>query len=237
MKAITSKALVFNMLAAITLSPTTNAQQHVPKTGFYIGAALGGADLTAKNNLILSRTFIVGGAPATRNLYVTSTDKNITGEVFGGYEIKSSCFWLAGEVVGSFTPLTSNTRLDIFANNSPIEIKTTGAVGGAFKLGYYFNPTSKFYLKMGIEFRRFKVNAIDSSSRFIGLTQSYNSTAFVPGLGMEIDLTSHFSLRAEYRIALHPQKTLQNTNGAAQSTLIRHKPTIHYLNLGLVFKI
>lgn len=235
MKAITSKALVFNILAAITLSPTTGVQQHVPKTGFYIGAALGAADLTIKNNPTLTRP--IGGVPFTQNFYLTGTDKNIAGDIFAGYEKNNSCFWLAGEVIGSFTPLTSNTRVDIFANNSPIEIKTTGAIGAAVKLGYYFTPTNKLYFKMGLELRRFKVNAIDSSNRYPNLTQNYNSTAFVPGIGMEVDLTSRFSLRAEYRAALHPQKTLQNTSGATQSTLIRHKPTIHYLNLGLVFKI
>jgi opacity protein-like surface antigen len=237
MKAITSKALVFNILAAINFSPITNAQQYIPKTGLYIGAALGGADLTAKNNPTLTRPLVVGGAAITQNFFLTGTDKNIAADIFAGYEKSRSCFWLAGEVMGSFTPLTSNARLSVFADNAPIEIKTTGAIGGAFKLGYYFNSTSKFYLKMGIELRRFKVSVIDSSNLYPSLIKSYNSTAFVPGLGIEVDLTSHLSLRGEYRIALHPRKTLQTINGAAQSTIVRHKPTVHYLNLGIVFKI
>ncbi len=79
MKAITSKALVFNILAAITLSPTTGVQQHVPKTGFYIGAALGGADLTIKNNSTLTRP--VGGFPLLK-IFIRQAQIKILGAIF-----------------------------------------------------------------------------------------------------------------------------------------------------------
>jgi opacity protein-like surface antigen len=99
------------------------------------------------------------------------------------------------------------------------------------------NTINKLYLKIGLEFRHFKVNFTDPSNTFLNLNKSYNSIAFVPGFGLEIDLTPNLSLRMEYRIALHPKKTVQLSNAASQTTSIQTNPTIHHLNLGLAFKI
>jgi opacity protein-like surface antigen len=71
----------------------------------------------------------------------------------------------------------------------------------------------------------------------LNLNKSYNSTAFVPGLGMETDLTPRLSLRAEYRSALHSAKTLQTSNSQTQITVIKTRPTIHIFNVGLTVKI
>jgi opacity protein-like surface antigen len=236
MKTITSKALVITGLAFISLAPTKGESLSIPKSGFYIGAALGGADLTAKSNSTLIRPLGLA-APLTQNIYLTSTDKNIAGDIFAGYEKNVNYFWLAGEIVGSFAPLKSTLKLAINTSNPPLEIKTTSALGGALKLGYYISATHKLYLKMGFELRRFKVNFTDSLNLSTNLNRSYNSTAFVPGLGMEVDLTPRFSLRMEYRVALHYKKTTQTMISAIQSTTVQIQPTIHYLNLGLVFKM
>lgn len=237
MKTITTKTLVFTTLAAITLVSTKGEPLPTNKTGFYVGAALGGADLTAKSNLLISQ--LVGVAPVPQNFSLTTTEKNIAGDIFVGYGKRLDCLSLEGEVTGSFAPLKSKTDLNITNINTTqsLEVKTTSAVEGALKLGYYMNTTNKLYFKVGLEYRRFKVNFTDPSNIFVNLNKTHNSTAFVPGLGHEVDLTPCLSLRTEYRIALHPKKTVEVANAASQATSIQTKPTIHHLNLGLVFKI
>jgi opacity protein-like surface antigen len=238
MNIIPSKTLVFTALATASLISTTKGEplSSPPQTGFYAGVALGGADLTVKSDLFLNRQ--MNGAPSPQNFYLTATDKNVAGDIFLGYGKRINYLWIAGEVTGSFASLTSKTTLGISSTTSQfLETKTTNAVGGALKLGYYMSSAHKLYFRAGVELRRFKVKFTDPANFFTSLDKSYNSTAFVPGIGMEVDITSRFSLRAEYRVALHPRKTVQAVGSAVQSTSAQTKPTIHYLNLGLVFKI
>ena len=235
MKKITTASLIFTTLAGVTLTSAKGEPLPEPKTGLYVGAALGGAALMGKSNVLLTRP--LGGAPIAQNFFLTPSDKNVAGSIFAGYGRRLNCLWLAGEVLGSFSPLGANMDLGITSDNpQSLEIKTTSAIEGAFKLGYYINETHKLYLKMGVELRRFKVNFRDPSNIFVNLNKTYNSTAFVPGLGMEVELTPHFSMRTEYRIALHPKKTVNITASAAQMTTVQTTPTIHYLNLGLVLR-
>ena len=237
MKKTTTKMLIISALVPVALVSTKGEPLSTSKTGLYIGAALGGADLTAKSNLLLNRLIIVN--PTPQKFSLTTTDKNIAADIFVGYGKRLNCLSLEGEITGSFASLSSKTGLNITNINTTqsLEIKTTSAVGGAFKLGYYINPTNKLYLKIGFELRRFKANFTDPSNFLLNLNKTYNSTAFVPGLGLEIDLTPCLALRTEYRVALHPKKTVQISNAASQATAIQTKPTIHHLNLGLVFKI
>lgn len=237
MNKITLKVLVFTALTTATLvSAKGESFSTPPQTGFYIGAALGGADLTAKSDLFLNR--LVVGIPSPQNFYLTTTDKNIAGDIFLGYGKRINCLWVAGEVTGSLASLASKTVLGLSSRNSQsLETKTTNAIEGSLKLGYYIGPVHKLYLKAGVELRRFKVNFADPANFFTSLSKNYNSTAFVPGIGMEVDLTPRFSLRAEYRAALHPKKTIQAVGSATQPTSVKTNPTVHHLNLGLVFRI
>lgn len=238
MNKITLKVLGFTALTTATLVSTQGEPFSTPpQTGFYVGAALGGADLTAKSDLLLNRLGL-GGNPLPQNFYLTTADKNVAGDIFLGYGKRINCLWVAGEVTGSLASLSSKAVLGISSTNpQTLETKTTNAVEGSFKLGYHISSVHMLYLKAGVELRRFKVTFTDPTNLFTTLNKSYNSTAFVPGMGMEVELTPRFSLRAEYRAALHPKKTVQAANSALQSTSVKTKPTIHYLNLGLVFKI
>lgn len=236
MKKITIASLIFTTLTGVTLTSAKGEPLPEPKTGLYIGAALGGAALMGKSNLLLTRPVL--GTSVAENFSLTPSDKNIAGSIFAGYGRSLNCLWLGGEVIGSLAALRTNIGLDITGDNPQfLEIKTTSAIEGAFKFGYYINETNKLYLKMGVELRCFKVNFRDSSNTFANLNKDYNSIAFVPGLGMEVDLTPHFSLRTEYRVALHPRKTVNITTSAIQMTTVQTTPTIHYLTLGIVFKI
>lgn len=237
MRKTTIKALVFAALTPAALVSTKGAPLSAPKTGFYVGAALGAADLTTKSNLFLRQ--LIAGVDTSQKFSLPVTDKNIASDIFIGYGKRMDCFSFEGEVTGSLASLSSKTNLNTvnINMNQSLETKTTSAVGGALKLGYYINPTNKLYLKIGFELRRFKVSFTDSGNAFVNLNKSYNSTAFAPGFGHEVDLTPCLALRTEYRIALHPKKTIEVAHSATQSTSIQSKPTIHHLNVGLVFKM
>jgi len=242
MKKLLTKSLILTSI--VTLMPTT-VNANAPKTGIYIGAAVGGAALTGKSNLNINRNAVPFGGVTPQNFNLTISDKNVSGDIFLGYGKRFNCFWAGLEALASFTSLNSKSNVDITpeiaaANGQSLSVKSTFGWGGNLNLGYYINQATKLYLKLGVESRRFRVNfngAINADPTILNLNKSYNSTAFVPGLGMETDLTPRLSLRAEYRTALHPAKTVQVSNSVTQSTIIKTRPTVHLFNLGLTFKI
>ena len=236
MKKVTTQTLFFTAITTIASMSVKGELLSIPNTGFYVGGALGGAELSTESNLFISR--IIAGAITPQNFSLKTTDKNIAGDIFVGYGKRINCFSLEGEFLGSFASLKSISKLGITTANPQLGSKTTNALGGAVKLGYYINATSKLYFKMGFELRRFEIIFTDLSNSLLSLNKSYNSTAFVPGIGIESDLTTRISLRTEYRVALHPKKISEVTSVAlSKVTSSQIKPTIHYLNVGLVFKI
>ena len=249
MKKVLKNSLI---LASLVTISATSVQANHPKSGFYAGAALGGTALTGKSNLSLNR-FV--GAPIANNVpqnfNPTIGDKNFAADIFVGFGKRFNCTWVGFEVLASLSSLTANAPLDITPltagadNGQFLSIKTSNAWGGTFNFGYYMNPTTKLYLKLGLESRRFRTNfngtgnaaVAAADPNILSVVKNTTSTAFVPGFGLETDLTPRLSLRTDYRIALHPRKTTNVTNSATQFSNIRTKPTIHYFNLGLVVKI
>ncbi|MBM3467955.1 MAG: hypothetical protein FJX71_00805 [Alphaproteobacteria bacterium] len=206
-------------------------------TGIYAGAAIGGASLTGRQELFLVRDVL--GLPLRLNNVLNLSDKSVEGDLFVGYGRRFNCFWLAAEAVAALTSLNSRNVLDITGAGSAqrVSTRTSNAWGGAFNIGYYFTQTQKFYLKIGFENRRFKVNFTDPTVLYAGINRGYSSTAFVPGAGIELDLTQRFSVRGEYRVALHGKRTLQAAGVTPQATVVQTKPHIQYINVGLVVKI
>ncbi len=138
MKRIIMKTVVFTVLTPITLVSTKGEPLPPAKTGFYVGAAVSGSDLTTKSNLSVNR-LVAGNLVPAQKFSLTTTDKNIAGEIFAGYEKRINCLTLGGEATGSFTSLNSKTGLNAILNpnNQSLGIKTTSAMEGALKLGYY----------------------------------------------------------------------------------------------------
>ncbi|MBM3633059.1 MAG: porin family protein [Alphaproteobacteria bacterium] len=246
MKKVLKSSLVVASL--VTLAATSTHANH-PKSGFYAGAALGGTALTGKSNLSVRRNIpALGDVP--QNFNPTIGDKNFAADIFVGFGKRFQCTWVGFEVLASLSSLNANAPLDITPlttsdNGQFLSIKTTNAWGGTFNFGYYMNPTTKLYVKLGLESRRFRTNfngtgnaaVAATDPNLLSIVKNTTSTAFVPGFGLETDLTPRLSLRTDYRIALHPRKTTNVTNSATQFSNIRTKPTVHYFNLGLVVKI
>lgn len=225
------------LVSLVTLS--THAHTH---TGIYVGAALGGSALTGKTDLFVNRILNGGVNPLPQSFNTTISDKNIGGDIFLGYGKRMNCAWIAGEIIASLSSLHARQAFDITATNSqqPLSIRTNHAWGAAINLGYHLHTTTKLYVKLGIETRRFKVNFNATNNLgdpLSSLNKNYHSTAFVPGLGIETELNHRFSLRAEYRTALHSKKTVSVSGVNPITTSVKTNPTIHYFNLGLTFKI
>jgi opacity protein-like surface antigen len=241
-KAFTKATL---LVSALTLLSTAT-QANAPKTGIYVGAALGGAAMTGKSTINVSRLVPALAAVVPANYSPTVSDKNVAGDIFIGFGKRFNCFWVAFEALASFTSLNSKNLIDITplttsGNGQSLQFKTTNAWGAAFNLGYHINQASKLYVKLGFECRRFRTtlnaNLPPNDPNLLNLNQSKNSTAFVPGLGMDTEICPRLSLRTEYRVALHNGKTVQAANSPTQYSSVKTKPTIHYFNLGLTFKI
>lgn len=224
-----TKALVLAGLVSVA-SQSTQAG-----TGIYVGAAVGGAAMTGSGNLSISRTV----PPLIAQSFNSRvSDKNVMGDIFIGWGKRFNCFYGAIEALGTFTSLNSRHVLDISGTNSqqPLNFKTTNAWGGAVNLGYHINQPTRLYVKLGFESRSFRTN-FNGTNNFadpiLSASQSKRSTAFVPGLGMETELNHRFSVRAEYRTALHSGKTVSVSTNPTTYTNINAKPTIHYFNVGV----
>jgi opacity protein-like surface antigen len=210
--------------------------------GFYGGVALGGAVLTGKSNLSVSRINPLGFLQPN-NFGPRLSDGNVTGDFFIGYGKRLNCFWVAVEAIASLTSLNSKASLDLSDLNTGqfLSAKTTNAWIGAVNLGRYLNESIKVYVKLGIESRRFRVNFTGvpnpAADPLVNLNKTYTSVAFVPGLGMEVDLTPRFSLRTEYRGAFHQAKTVQVTQSATTYTSVKTTPVIHSFTVGFTVKI
>lgn len=232
---LTTKSIVLAGLIAATVQSTQ------ANNGIYLGAAVGGNALTGKSSLFVNRLVPATGLNLAQTFNSNISDKNVGADIFLGFGKKINCAWLAAELLASWTSLNSKDALDIAATGSqqPLNVKTTFGWGAAVNIGYYVNASSKLYLKLGVESRRFTTtflgagNALDPN--IVNISNKRNSTAFVPGFGVETDINARFSVRGEYRMALHQNKTATATS-TVNTTSIKIKPTVHYFNLGLTYR-
>jgi len=240
-KHLLKSAAVAGAIAA--LSPAAQAQ-----TGIYAGAGVGMTVLSGKSNLSVSRTFppplLNGLIPQSFN--TNMSDKNIAGDLFIGYGKRFNCFWGSIEALASFSSLRSKQFLDISqgavtGNGQFLANRTTHAFGGSVNLGHHLNDTTRLYIKLGFEARRFQATFISdfpfADDPLVGVNKRYWSTGFVPGIGLETELSPRFAVRTEYRCAFHKGKTVQVANSATEFSTITTKPTLHTFNVGLIVKI
>lgn len=72
--------------------------------------------------------------------------------------------------------------------------------------------------------------------------KSYNSVAFVPGVGARVNLTKNVSMRAEYKYAFHRSKATVASApnqalgvGGTDTSTLKQSPRIHTFHMGLVY--
>jgi len=213
----------------------------IASSGFYGGFSVGGAHLSGKHNLHVNRNNAAGVA-IPQNYQTNLSDKAMSGELFAGYEQKVSDIFLGAEAHFGLTRLETQALLDISDINTkrPLNVKSDHGFGAAVHFGYPVNPQTRAYVKLGFETRKFV-----SSFRALNLTvdpllnhsKTYYSTAFVPGFGIETEVTPIIHLRTEYKVALHREKTHQTIGNNPDRTAIKSKPTVHHVTVGVNVKI
>ena len=210
-------------------------------SGFYGGLSLGGAHLSGKHNLHVNRNSAAGVANP-QNFQANMSDRAMSGEIFAGYEQKVSDLFLGLEAHFGLTRLETEALLDISGINvkRPLNVKSDHGYGAAVHFGYPINPQNRAYVKLGFEIRKF-VSSFRSLNHtgdlLLNHSKTYYSTAFVPGFGIETEVTPIIHLRTEYKIALHPAKLHQTIGTNPDRTAIKSKPTVHHVTVGFNVKI
>ena len=119
-------------------------------------------------------------------------------------------------------------------------IKSNHSLGGAVHVGFFVNKQTKAYLKLGTEYRKFHINFQSNNkdgSNLLDHKRSFKSLAFVPGFGIETELSPSWVLRTEYKMALHPEREMKTAGKGGAFTKVKSQPRIHHVSLGIHFKI
>jgi opacity protein-like surface antigen len=152
------------------------------------------------------------------------------GNIFVGYGKtfeSSPSYYLGGELFGNyFSPklkgssYSSGTTMydSSYTMSINTEVKNTYSIGGDIRAGYLVMPRTMIYALFGLDYARFKVKSeFVFNPSYIGApgpAQVNNDFSklklgYMPGIGMEMVLTDHFSLRAQYTYAFY--SSLSNT--------------------------
>lgn len=237
------------ILSALALSTTfltnvygTGCQLN---SGVYIGLGVGIAHLAGKINTDVNIQIGRPGAAYTNKAPAGLSETSATGSIFAGYAMSYNNFYGAAELYYQIDQL--NYKKDLVLTNPavsfPIQAKSNGAWGGNLHIGCVINKNCALYAIAGIEVRRFKVSFTNSGANALivapSFSKGYNSVAFTPGIGVRISVGKNWSLRTEYKYAMHSNKTFSeskaNPGGGTDTGEVRLKPHIHSINIGLVY--
>ena len=131
-----------------------------------------------------------------------------------GYGHKFDKIWTAAEVFYQFDDLNSNG------------ISSKGAYGAAVHLGFIPLKNFIFYGILGVESRSLTVKEI---------SKNYRSVAFTPGVGARFALSENFSIKTEYKYAMHKAKSFSEAYKDGSSLAIKGKPSVHSFNVGMTY--
>ncbi len=230
------------LLAALALTTALATGAHAAcqiNSGAYVGLSVGGAHLAGKNDFTYEHA--VAGIKEEKGTKLSNT--SFVAGIFGGYGFKFNNLWAAAELFYQFDQLKDTSSFTIQGNaGNKLESKSNGSYGGAVHLGFIPNGNCVVYAIAGIDVKRFKVTFSDTANPIgvhAAINKSYTSTAFAPGIGMRLAVSKNISLRTEYKCAIHRKKDFESTqtNPAIgnDTVKIKHSPTVHSFNVGLVY--
>jgi len=152
------------------------------------------------------------------------------GNIFVGYGKtfeSSPSYYLGGELFGNyFSPklkgssYSSDTTMydSSYTMSINTEVKNSYSIGGDIRAGYLVTPRTMIYALFGVNYARFKVKSeFVFNPSYIGApgpAQVSNDFSklklgYMPGVGMEMALADHVSLRTQYTYAFY--SSLSNT--------------------------
>jgi opacity protein-like surface antigen len=241
-----TKVLLSLSAAALVNAAQLSAAPQI-SSGAYAGVAAGVSVLGGKSNYNHKATDDATGALVIQNTMNFSLSKtSMAATIFGGYGMKVSGFWVAGELFYQLDSLKDKQQPNIASDEKSIGSKSTGAYGLAVHLGFMPSENCMAYAILGLEARKFSVKFTDTPPATIAATinKKYTSLAFAPGVGARFALTKNISIRTEYKYAMHRSKTLTASaespaagfgRGNTDTVKIKHQPKVHTFNVGLVY--
>ncbi len=213
------------------------------KSGPYAGVSVGLSNLSGNQDFNSANS---DPAQPTFTNRLRLSGNSVGASIFGGYGYRVNCTWLAAELSYLFDRVESKstTTAPAVPGEKIFKGRSTGAFGGALHIGYIPHEVCAVYAILGLEVRRFRMSFENSATRdqdvFSLNNKSYNSVAFVPGIGARLNLTKNVSMRAEYKFALHRSKSTSasapNTGiGGTDTSTLKQSPRIQTFHLGVVY--
>lgn len=232
---------------ARTVAPTSSTTAIGFQHGPYVGLA-GGIRLDHHEvHTSVSDLGGLGGGSILQNFDID--ESSATGGMQFGYWLRFAKYYHAsfeGDVL--FGSMSETKSLGI-STTAPETFETRfTAKGGtrygvATRLGGYWNQ-ALLYLRFGVEWQRFKIETssagvVQPPSTAVNLSEKYTKAAFVPGVGLEIDLLDNLSLGLEYRKSLYSKKKITQVSGQAdvRDTIVHHKPHVDSILIRLNYKL
>ena len=112
------------------------------------------------------------------------------------------------ELIGNlFSPemKSSNPPSPVLLLNMRTKVKSPYSYGGDIRAGYLISPRVMFYALFGLDYAKFKVKS-NATYPAQGITNNFSEweLGFMPGVGIEVGLADHLSLRAQYTYTFYP---------------------------------
>jgi opacity protein-like surface antigen len=230
-----------NVPAPINSKPTHNNSFTAPTatypclhSGFFGG--LKGGYAWAKGNIRQDAQETPLNAVTTGQRIDFSMDGGEVG-LFVGYDHYFQNNWVLGvEGGGQWTSLSgevkefASTPVLTAASNMKIRVKSDSSFDVALRLGHKVHDRSLWYVKLGTQFTRFKVNVQNTQvNTLLNLVNTgaptaernkYN-TGLLTGLGAEIPISRHCSVGAEYNFTMYQRINLNRTSNSGNGDFIR----------------
>ncbi|MGV8948452.1 MAG: outer membrane protein [Candidatus Paracaedibacter sp.] len=204
--------------------------------GAYVGV---GAGANIAHHASNSFSFIHATDSDLNNNFTPSLSSSALAFNFlAGYAWKIQCWHLGAEIDyilgNSNTKFNQSTGQPVL-NNPFVTVKTSGALGAGFRVGYHWDRLLGF-VRLGVENRTFRMNGnvmlLTAAVPGNTLTANARKTAFVPGIGVQINLNKNISTTLEYRMAFYGtinKKLRSPIVGSEGETIFRVKPRISTL--------
>jgi opacity protein-like surface antigen len=248
----------------VSAASLTAAYADTPSaTGFYVGANVGLANTNVKYNYNTGNLYQVTGSsvvtPATLNVgKAQGGSLNPLFGLFVGYGRQINHFYIGAEIYGGIdsakvTPFDqsgSGTGEQTFGKET---VKRTSFYGLSILPGYFVTPTTKLFVRLGVEGGSWKAKSDLSAMTPSGsaaqlaafqataITQKSKSTiSFVPGLGVDLFATKNVFVRLEYKYVFGPSITfsqnIDGTNVTGTSLTNKFKISQNVFNIGVGYK-
>jgi opacity protein-like surface antigen len=191
--------------------------------GFYAG--LGGGVVSAMaDTKTTAAGAVVSPGPEPANSSSVAIDHDldlgkhgVNGNVFIGFgKTLGSAYYLGGELFGNlFSPkmkgsFSASTTIVTANMQASTKVKSPYSFGGDIRGGYLVFPKVMLYVLFGLDYAKFKVNSDISTDLLVRtpimLDNDFSKwrLGYMPGVGIELGLCNHLSLRGQYTYTFYP---------------------------------